>query len=66
MRTKPRGVWANFTTVCHVCGDEITVSNGRPDPHKCRIDLDRNSKPTPNAGLDLEQILTALERKTHG
>lgn len=34
MKTKPRGIWANFRTDC-VCGAEITVTNGRIDFHQC-------------------------------
>lgn len=41
MRTKPAGIWANFTTNCATCGAECTVTNSRPDPHTCRINLDR-------------------------
>lgn len=35
MKTKARGIHANFTTDCERCGGEITVSNGRPDRHQC-------------------------------
>lgn len=41
MRNLPKGVWANFTTVCHVCGGDISVRDARPERHTCRIDLDR-------------------------
>jgi hypothetical protein len=40
MRNLPKGLHANFTTTCHVCGEERTVTNGKPDPHHCRIELD--------------------------
>lgn len=42
MRNLPKGVWANFTSTCHVCREEITVRDGRPERHECRerIDLD--------------------------
>lgn len=33
--TKARGVWATFETSCYRCDGELTVSNGRPDPHTC-------------------------------
>lgn len=32
--TKPRGIHATFTTTC-TCGAELTVTNGRIDPHEC-------------------------------
>lgn len=35
MKTKPRGIYATFATDCHLCGAEVTVSNGRPDRHQC-------------------------------
>lgn len=34
MKTKPKGIHANFRTDCH-CGAEITISNGRIDRHEC-------------------------------
>lgn len=34
MKTKPRGIWATFTTQCQ-CGQDLTVSNGWIDPHEC-------------------------------
>jgi hypothetical protein len=33
--TKTQGPWANFGSDCYRCGGELTVSNGRPDPHTC-------------------------------
>jgi hypothetical protein len=36
MRIPPKGVWANFTTTCVTCGGEITITNGRQEPHQCR------------------------------
>lgn len=33
--TKPRGMWATFETSCERCGGELTVRNGRVDPHTC-------------------------------
>jgi hypothetical protein len=33
-RTKPTGIWATFAVDCR-CGGEITVTNGRVDPHTC-------------------------------
>ena len=39
MFKKPLGVWATFRSECHRCGDEITVTNARPDPHDCREQL---------------------------
>jgi hypothetical protein len=35
MKTKPRGIHATFVTDCP-CGAELTVTNGRLDPHECR------------------------------
>ena len=35
MKTKPRGIHANFVTTC-TCGRELTITNGRQDPHDCR------------------------------
>ncbi|MDQ5860684.1 MAG: hypothetical protein M3536_00275 [Actinomycetota bacterium] len=32
--TKPRGIWATLQTECQ-CGAELTITNGRPDPHQC-------------------------------
>lgn len=52
MKTKPRGIWANFRTDCH-CGSEITISNARIDPHDCRV-------PRP---VTLADIRAALEAK---
>lgn len=42
MRNLPKGVWANFTSTCHICQGEITVRDGRLERHECRerIDLD--------------------------
>ena len=36
MKTKPRGIHANFTTECATCRGELTVSNGRIEHHECR------------------------------
>ena len=38
-KTKPRGIHANFSSDCWKCGDEITVTNGRPERHDCREPL---------------------------
>ena len=51
MKTKPRGIHANFRTDCP-CGAELTVRNGRIDPHQCR------EKP-----VTLAQIRAALDAK---
>ena len=32
---KPKGIHATFTTDCEHCGEERTVTGGRPDPHHC-------------------------------
>jgi hypothetical protein len=34
--TKPRGEQLSFTTECHRCQGELTISNGRVDRHDCR------------------------------
>lgn len=34
--TKPKGIHATFQSECWKCGQELTVTNGRPDPHDCR------------------------------
>ena len=39
MRTKPRGMWATFETVCYRCDGLLTVSNGHVSPHDCREQL---------------------------
>ena len=54
MKTKPKGIHANFRTDCG-CGGEITVTNGRIDPHQCRIEL-------PERPVTLAQIRAALDR----
>lgn len=56
--TKPQGMWATFETTCHRCSGVLNVSNGRPEPHTCP-----NFQSAPNADLDLEQILTALDNR---
>jgi hypothetical protein len=40
MKTKPRGIHANFTTTCHSCRGDLTVSNGRIEHHECRDRVD--------------------------
>jgi hypothetical protein len=30
-----KGIHATFETECFRCGDEVTVTKGRPDPHTC-------------------------------
>ena len=36
MKTKPKGIHANFQSECFKCSGNITVTNGRVDPHECR------------------------------
>lgn len=36
MKTKPRGIHANFESTCFKCQGDITISNGRPEHHVCR------------------------------
>lgn len=53
--TKPKGIHATFAFTCVTCGGECTVTNGKPDPHTCRIDTD---KP-----ITLAQIRAALDNR---
>lgn len=53
MKTKARGIHATFSTDCHRCGGEITVSNGRPDRHQCE----------PAQPVSLADIRAALEAR---
>lgn len=55
MKTKARGDWANFATTCHVCRGDLTITNGRQDPHDCR---------EPERPVSLADIRAALERRT--
>ncbi len=50
MKTKPCGIWVTFRTACHKCGQDLTVTNGRPDPHDCRVE----------APITLAQLRAAL------
>lgn len=66
MKTKPRGMWANFETSCYRCDGELTVSNGKPDPHDCRERLRMWPQTTINAdhqdvqdGRDLQKVIYA-------
>ena len=52
MVTKPKGIHATFAYTCVTCGAECTVTNSRPDPHTCRIDLDRPTLADLDAALD--------------
>lgn len=40
MRSLPKGIWATFTFNCVVCGAECTVTDGKVDPHHCRIEAE--------------------------
>jgi hypothetical protein len=53
MKTKPKGIHANFRTDCH-CGAEITVSNGRVDSHNCE-------RPHPITLADIRAALTTRQ-----
>ena len=53
MKTKPRGIHANFAVDCHRCNGEFTITNGRIDPHDCR---------EPERPVTLEQIRAALSK----
>ena len=35
-RTKPRGEQLSFLTTCYRCRGELSISNGKVDPHTCR------------------------------
>jgi len=56
-RTKPKGIHANFRTDCG-CGAEITVTNGRIDPHQCRIEPAERP-------VSLAQIRAALDNRNN-
>lgn len=32
----PKGEHATFQTECWDCGEPVTVTKGRPDPHTCK------------------------------
>lgn len=57
MKTKPKGIHANFVTSCHACRGDLTISNGRVDPHTCRIE-------TVERPVSLADIRAALENRT--
>lgn len=38
MKTKPKGIHATFAVDCPACEGELTITNGRPDLHECRIE----------------------------
>lgn len=50
-KTKPQGIWATFETTCG-CGGELTVTNGRLDPHTCE-----------RITGTLDQVLAALDNR---
>ena len=54
-RTKPRGMWATFAFDCPRCGQEATVTSGKPDRHDC--------EPHP---ITLAQLREVIERQIHG
>ena len=54
-RTKPRGEQLSFITSCWKCAGDMTISNGRPDPHTCR-------EPNP---ITLDQIRFALGNRSN-
>lgn len=63
--TKPRDIWANFETTCAACGGELTVSNGRIDPHTCDFrarNLEAIQEQIDNP-ITLADIRAALDRK---
>lgn len=53
MKTRPRGIHANFETSCPTCRTVITITNGRIDPHEC-------AQP-----VTLADLRAALERKSN-
>ena len=54
MKTKPRGIHANFVTTCVYCRGTLTITNGRIDNHDCR---------EPERPVSLADIRVALERR---
>jgi len=58
MKTKPKGIHATFASECFKCADVITVTNGRIDPHQCRIEL--TERP-----VTLAQIRAALDNRNN-
>jgi len=56
-RTKPKGIHATFRTDCG-CGGELTVTNGRVDPHQCRIEPAERP-------VTLAQIRAALDNRNN-
>ena len=58
MKTKPKGIHATFESSCFKCADVITVSNGRIDPHQCRIEPAERP-------VTLAQIRAALDNRTN-
>lgn len=52
MKTKPKGIHANFSTDCP-CGAELTVTNGRIDNHRCE----------PIKPITLAQLRAALDAR---
>lgn len=54
--TKPRDEQLSFLTECVRCRGELTISNGRVNPHDCRD----------NEPVTLSQIRAALDRKIPG
>jgi len=53
MKTKARGIHANFAVDCPRCDGEFTISNGRIDPHDCR---------EPGRPVSLADIRAALSK----
>ena len=50
MKTKARGIHANFAVDCPRCDGEFTVTNGRIDHHDCR-------EPQPKTLADIRAAL---------
>ena len=38
MRNLPKGIYATFVFNCVTCGAECAVTDGKPEPHHCRIE----------------------------
>lgn len=65
MMTKAKGEHATFTMDCHRCGNEQTVTNGRPDRHECDFrtkNLEAIQWEIDNP-LTLDSITAALDAK---
>jgi hypothetical protein len=35
---------SNFTHTCNICGATVTVTDGKQEPHRCRIEIPDRSE----------------------